>query len=205
MNSGQKIAAGVIVGVLVVVLVIFLTKSHAPQCELVDSLQTKDLTKLSPVASDDNKNLVKFSGYVKYNDNNNKTKDNEKPKIYLPLDLEKLEVSDGSTKAVVVNDCASLTLTLKKDASKTIVVDSISVQVKKNNVLEELCRVKSTNIIMPDKKFYSCKKDTNYDCVGSDNKVVVATLVAQYWELEVDGDQNRIKEGQFSKVANECT
>jgi len=209
----NKIIVGVVIAIVVIgVVALIVVKKSSPSCELVDSLPALDATKLHNISSQDNFALANFAGYLKY-ELGPDVKGDEAKRVYMPLSLQSvnLEAEDSGSVLTLTEDCAKLSLSLKKSGDGKVNLADIQVdltgQPSRN---EKVCRV-SPGIVISAGKHYSCKKEVSYDCVaqykddkGVEKTKTVAHLVVSSIEFEINGDPEKIKKQTFSTEAEPC-
>lgn len=206
MNDRNKLVLGfvLLVVLLGLALVVLLT---GPKCELLDEPPGEEPC-MKP--SQDFKDLVIFSGYLKYDlARSNGTK-------YLPISLKSMTVdrplpgSQHNRVVILNNDCAKLTfiIDLLEDERQTarIVVESKHNHDALPQVGHNECWIDFPRIDLFQGSHYKCDRLKEYSCKKpiESNEEVVATLVLNKFELEIDGIQNIIKENRFSSPALEC-
>lgn len=200
----NKFIVGGLIGLIVLAIVVLVFLKSGPKCDLIDTKPVSDLTKLKNLASSDYKSLLNFAGYLKYNID---SKDDKK-KEFLPLNVQSInteDVKDSTDRLFVLNgDCAKMTLTVRTDkTTKKESVSNINVDLTTANGDSKSCTiVNPMNIEAAAGKHYSCMIDKTYTCKDKDK--IVAELVLNDLEFELNGNSDKIKAGEFSTEKESC-
>lgn len=201
----NKIIVGGIIGLIVLAIIVLVFLKSGPKCDLIDTKPDvpSDLTKLKNLASSDYKSMLNFAGYLKYNID---SKD-EKKKQFLPLEIQSInteDVKDTTDKLLVLNgDCAKMTMTVKTDKTTSKqTVSTINVDLTTANGDSKSCSIDPMGIEVSAGKHYSCKVDKIYTCFDKEKNV--AQFIMNDLEFEVNGNSDKIKNGEWSTGAEVC-
>lgn len=213
----NKVIVGVVVVVVLVGLIFFFASGSSVKCDLQDVKPEFDLTKQQNVKSSNNKALVTFEGYLKYQKDE---KDKNDTKVYLPLNFESVSYNekqkeDNKTMTgtmTLTTNCATLNFNYVLSENRAaLTVTEIDVTLVLPNGDFKSCKAQPTDMSRADpKKHYACETTKEYICETSvkvDNKDVkktVATLVLGVFKFEVDGDPEKIKKLEFSTGEERC-
>lgn len=209
-----------IVTMVVVVLVHVNTGSSDDKSNLDDHHLTPDskcrLQRLEPeldvhevvnFKSADLKAMANFVGYLIYRPTMDQNNTQPSTDTYLRLELESIEQTGSlgdpkePARLKLSTSCADLTIVLPaasddgaKPAPFQIELDNIS-----SDGDRSVCSIRSSTSIGAS-QYFSCQGPWWYECVQTKGKrKFVADLYIGRLEFEVDGDQEAIKKGIFSK------
>lgn len=212
---GGAIAALIVAAVLILVLVLTLRVGSDFKCKLEDLEPRKDLSNLANIRSSNDLALAKFAGYLKLTivsfGDVYETK-------YLSLDLKSISYSmyaNQSRYLTLETDCARLEFVVKVSPSHLYQVSDINVAPKTECARFDRCTISEESFNTIAEQHYKCLYDRTYECVLGPNggnsshengirAVSEVYLVTNEIEFEVDGDPEKISQGQFSKPQREC-
>lgn len=205
----NKVIAIIVVLIVVGIGVLFLLKNSI-HCELNESLPEYNATDLmSKIKTSDNKVLVQYSGYLKYE---KKVDDKEAKKVYLPLDFLSIRQENrgnqsSSTGSLIMEaNCAKVTYNLFTNGKQQQGVKSIQIDLTLANGQYSSCIIEDPAIMLVDaNQHYKCAIRSQFNCYAqtkdSTGRQTVAKYILNYLEYQVDGNPDKIKNFQFSNEA----
>lgn len=191
--AGAAISLVVLVLLVAVVVIIF---TH--RCELQEKRPICDETKLSRVISKDDRNLLVMSSYLVYWPESDSS---DYGRIFMPLKAKSIAASNRETHQylTISADCARLRMVINISPNDTHSVEVIEVSLKVANGADTECVVTDTSMmVFKSDQHYSCYRRTVYPCKDpEDQHRVIADLVVDRLEFEVNGDPDYISRGRF--------
>lgn len=210
MENRRRVVLGVII-TLVIILIAAATvfavfkfadkhKEHGV-CDISQEVSQIDPKMSKNIASSDGVNLFNMNGYLEFMEDHRSG--------FLPLRLREVHPGDTTAAVELESECVSLQISISY-ASDFVHIDMIDVGLirgQQSSVEKEpLCTVNNARITFPLKDRFSCLGTIAFHCSrkekdarGSDYNKPVAQLVFNKFEIEVQGDRDLIRSGEFSK------
>jgi hypothetical protein len=205
------IAATVVVAVVVsIVVIVLLMRPHSKvqpkSIECVPSKNKPDLKtlKVTNFGSTDLTAVANLAGYVHL----------RKDDSYLPLDIDTVTVINpykgGSHQVIFSGKCTSVNLVYNDENSLYSYKDLtvlVKTYAKKDTKQKEICKVSQLYTAKhPTSLRYSCKGEEHHDCKLLLPEELVADLVLESFELELNTKPFAVKNAIFEKPAwdNSC-
>lgn len=203
----------VVVTVLLMVSIAWFNSIHC-RLEQVKPKRELDLSQVKLLKSDDNKNLIRFVGYVKYEKD---SRFDNSQVGFLPLDWTTIKYNDGGKAAsnlILSSECAMLKGKVKKvqqNKGQWIIIDELRVHLTLANGEFYDCSIEVGDLSYQLGKHYLCQSDKSYLCTvrsedefGAKLLVPVVTLVINHLQLELNGQTSDIADGNFSSEPYYC-
>lgn len=185
-----------VVVTIVVVVTAGTTTQTTPHCRRQSSKPDRQTSKVSNVASNDHKALVRSANnYIHYQIDKNLY-------VYMMIRLQSVDLrhqtgDNSSSEMVLLHDCARLTVQMRHD-NKTNLLQTIHVDVYDDGDYKALCSIQfATRTNWTNTNRASCLNKNGYTCANKQANQV-ATIHFRELELEVDGNRETHKRGQFN-------
>lgn len=190
--------------ITVVLLLVIIFALLPPKCELIKEKPTTDLTKVKLLKDQTANARAKLAGHLKY-----KT-DNATENIYLPLDFNEMNVIIKHNDKMkiysisITSECVRL-LVLYQHSDTTTTIKRFFVTLEHPNGKQKTCGIDNPKgVWFPANSHYKCAETKQYDCYEDKPEdpnakpALVATLVFDYLEFEVEGNKESYDEDKFS-------
>lgn len=216
MDRRYAIVGGIVTAVVVLVAIIVTVASlGGNSCELVEKKPTIDASKPPPnLVSHDYSTIANFAGYLIYQPD---PKAENWNRIFLPLELKTLKRIDhhtakqvgwlDNTTLTLVADCATITMHAVPNSNALYIV-SMLIDLVVPDGRKRSCYIDtSVMIYQPDQpnRHYVCRTAKNYYCFRAPyQSELVATLAVTDFELQLFGDKEWTRKGEFSTALEYC-
>lgn len=213
MNKFKAVLWAVCISVTVTALGLLFIINHLPipcVCDFHDSIPENNVNDWRMATTLDFEDLVYFGGYLHYHHEDRP--DKMKPK-YVILHLNSIEhkLDEGyQTEHLFLKlDCALIDMTLLNFKDTTIVSRMHLNLTRPSEDGDIVCEVVGFDINIDKSQHYRCYNKRVYPCYSLNKKTedpfkLVANLVLDVFEFEVDGEINKHEMGAFSRPAKDC-
>lgn len=210
-QSKWKLFGGIALVVLVLTILIVslsgTSNEQQPQCTFSGVKPSPNVP--NDVATEDLKALASFAGHIELLQGDKK--------LYLPVKLVKLSLQEhtNSTTVIMAMDCAevSMELSVVNDLNS---MNTIDVRFERPTQLNETttnvisapnwsCRIPYAGLSFPVNSAFVCQKTLYRSCqVDGREEIAYLSLVMNQIKLELHGDPQKIRRGEYSKASSYC-
>lgn len=206
------ITGALIVATLVALFVTLPLVSYADtsSCQLIDEQPRYEPYLPSPVRSQDNKVLMRFSGYLNFS-----IAHEGGVQVYKYLDLKPIRLDHSSVDydsgyrnyITLFTNCALISIQVDKDLdAEAYYLKDFTMRPIPSSVQFESCTTYPYDFKFGFRSFYSCYKSTQFDCPHvADGIFKQVSLVTKVLDLELDGNHySNVIQGLFDKEPWDC-
>lgn len=183
----------ILTSVLLIIIITFEVKANKNVCDLSENRPPMERAKY--LKSDDNRALVSFSGYIKYEleDTN---------EVFAPFSLKHVEaqtLNDGTNLRLMAG-CADFEMRVV-NLGGSQVISEVHVDLARYGLHSNKCTLDfRVNINSSD--HFVCDRSIPFYCQKDD--ILIAQVTINRFEYELDGDPDKVARYEFSTEAEYC-
>lgn len=177
--------------------------STAP-CKFEQVEPKLDHQHVTNVASEDMAALAAFKGYLKYPP---ESSENRTDSSYITLEHISTGLDDSASRLSLGSKCASIILkTFDRDNGYTEIVGFFLLLEHPTRDMSA-CATNSPGIIYRTNRHYRCSKPIALNCYETHVRPsprIMVVLRLNFLEFEINGDQRDVREGKYTRQAQDC-